>query len=172
MRAKSFPKDLLEQATFLAHKESKRPKQASLRRAVSTAYYALFHQLCADGSELLAPNTGIASRHKIQRWFDHGTMKVTCGRFSKTPLISELSDLIGPTVSDDLRRVAINFVNLQNARHWADYDMGWNVNRVQTFSYIEQSKEACEAWVRIRKTGEANIFILSLFLWKHLETAR
>jgi len=39
----AFPNDLLEQAKHLAIREKKRPRQASLRRAVSTAYYALFH---------------------------------------------------------------------------------------------------------------------------------
>jgi uncharacterized protein (UPF0332 family) len=37
--------DLLEQALHLAKREKKKPRQASLRRAVSTAYYALFHLL-------------------------------------------------------------------------------------------------------------------------------
>lgn len=40
-----FPDDLLHQADHLARWDRRRPKQASLRRAVSTAYYALFHLL-------------------------------------------------------------------------------------------------------------------------------
>ena len=40
-----YAHDLLEQAKHLANREKKRPRQASLRRAVSTAYYALFHLL-------------------------------------------------------------------------------------------------------------------------------
>jgi hypothetical protein len=44
----SFPNDLLEQARHLANREPRRPKQASLRRAVSTAYYALFHLLSIE----------------------------------------------------------------------------------------------------------------------------
>jgi hypothetical protein len=39
----SFAEDLLEQAHHLAYREATDPKQASLRRAVSTAYYAVFH---------------------------------------------------------------------------------------------------------------------------------
>jgi uncharacterized protein (UPF0332 family) len=35
--------DLLDQAQHLALGEPQRPKQASLRRAVSASYYALFH---------------------------------------------------------------------------------------------------------------------------------
>jgi len=40
-----FADDLLKQAYHLASKERKNPKQASLRRAVSTAYHALVHLL-------------------------------------------------------------------------------------------------------------------------------
>ena len=40
--------DLLDQAEFLLSRDERRPKQANLRRAVSAAYYALFHQLAAD----------------------------------------------------------------------------------------------------------------------------
>ena len=38
----TFPDELLEQAHHLANRERKRPRQASLRRAVSSAYYARF----------------------------------------------------------------------------------------------------------------------------------
>lgn len=41
----AFAEDLLERAAFLARREPTRPKQASLRRAISTAYYAIY-----DGS--------------------------------------------------------------------------------------------------------------------------
>ena len=37
--------DLLQQAFHLATIDAKKPKQANLRRAVSSAYYAVFHLL-------------------------------------------------------------------------------------------------------------------------------
>ena len=43
-----FAEDLVEQAYHLANREPTNPKQASLRRAVSTAYYAPFHLLIDD----------------------------------------------------------------------------------------------------------------------------
>ena len=50
--------DLLDQADHLAAVESGRPKQASLRRAVSAAYYALFHLLAGEASErFLGPSS-------------------------------------------------------------------------------------------------------------------
>ena len=48
-----LPEGLLEQAQHLVKREPKRPKQASLRRAISTAYYALFHLLIFRGSAQL-----------------------------------------------------------------------------------------------------------------------
>ena len=41
----AFAQDLLEQSRHFANREPKRPRQASLRRAISTAYYALLHLL-------------------------------------------------------------------------------------------------------------------------------
>jgi len=43
--------DLLRQANHLATYEGANPSQASLRRAVSTAYYALFHLLIEDAAQ-------------------------------------------------------------------------------------------------------------------------
>jgi uncharacterized protein (UPF0332 family) len=68
----AFAQDLLDQAYHLANLESGDPKQASLRRAVSTAYYALFHLLVDEA----VGNWGV-SRHRsiLARTFDHGKMK-------------------------------------------------------------------------------------------------
>ncbi len=41
----SLHADLLDPAEQLAQLDPRRPKQANLRRAVSSAYYALFHLL-------------------------------------------------------------------------------------------------------------------------------
>lgn len=51
-----FPEDLLQQAYDLASKEPENPKQTSLRRAVSTAYYALFHLLIDEGCRQNGPS--------------------------------------------------------------------------------------------------------------------
>ena len=46
----ALAEDLLKQAFLLVHREPKNPRQASLRRSVSTAYYALFHLLIQETS--------------------------------------------------------------------------------------------------------------------------
>src|SRR5579863_6321021 len=70
-----FPNDLLEQARHLANREPKRPKQASLRRAVSTAYYAIFHLLSME----MAKNwKRPAERFTVARMLDHTPMVKVC----------------------------------------------------------------------------------------------
>src|SRR5712692_10126463 len=69
----AFPDDLLELAQHLADLHpTQKPHQASLRRAVSTAYYALFHLLI---SETTANWARPELRAILGRCFDHGPMK-------------------------------------------------------------------------------------------------
>ena len=71
----SFADDLLEQAYHLANLEPGTPKQASLRRAVSTAYYALFHLLIDEAvSNWNVPR----QRSTLARTFEHSKMRNVC----------------------------------------------------------------------------------------------
>src|SRR5271154_1505744 len=63
--------DLLDQAEQLATREPKRPKQASLRRAVSTSYYALFHLLISEATLNWRQSS---QRAALGRYFQHGSM--------------------------------------------------------------------------------------------------
>jgi hypothetical protein len=51
----SYASDLLEQATALCAADPRRPKQANLRRAVSSAYYAVFHELTESAVAFVLP---------------------------------------------------------------------------------------------------------------------
>lgn len=67
--------DLLEQAEYLAKIDARRPKQASLRLAVSASYCELFHLLTSSASALYAIESGLAAR--INRTHSHGEMSRT-----------------------------------------------------------------------------------------------
>jgi hypothetical protein len=59
----SLHADLLAQARRLVSQDPRRPRQASLRRAISTAYYALFHLLISEASAMLvSPIESIRAR--------------------------------------------------------------------------------------------------------------
>src|SRR5258708_28082684 len=73
--------DLLQQADHLASYEGVNPSQASLRRAVSTAYYALFHLLTEDAA--LRWSGSAEARTGIERAFQHGPMRNTSIQFQQ-----------------------------------------------------------------------------------------
>ena len=169
-----LPQDLLQQALDLLKRKSdtELPREVDLRRVTSASYYALFHQINEDAAALLAPNVPAGTNHRIQRWFDHGEMKKICGRFMASKFEAPLLDLIGPSASSDLQSVARSFVLLQEARHSADYDLSYVLTEPEAIKHFRLAMEAIEAWDRLQGSAEANIFILSLLMWKNWERDR
>jgi hypothetical protein len=51
---------------------------ADLRRAVSAAYYALFHKLTLTAAEALLPAATQEQRWQLGRHFGHGEMRRVC----------------------------------------------------------------------------------------------
>ena len=177
----SFSRDLITHAIYLAangvNGDSPLPESASgrsicERRAVSAAYYALFHHINGGAVDLIAPNVPVQTNHRIQRWFEHAEIKKVCGRFLPAKLDQPLLDLIGDTASPDLRNVAQSFITLQEARHNADYNLGYILTSEETEQFILLALVAMDSWDRIANSAEANIFILSLLMWKNWEKER
>lgn len=71
----AYHDDLLVQELGLVH--SGEPSQATLRRAVSTAYYAVFHLLIAEAT---ANWSQAGLRTTLGRAFDHGVMRAASNR--------------------------------------------------------------------------------------------
>jgi hypothetical protein len=106
----SLHHDLLEQAEHLARREKLRPKQASLRRAISSAYYALFHLLVDAATRFIATGSRDGLRRQLARNFDNAAMKSASQAFAaangKHPWVYAL----GRPPSMDLVDVASAFV--------------------------------------------------------------
>lgn len=83
IRSKPLHEQLLEQAAHLARKDRRgNPPQASLRRAISTAYYAIFHLLIhAAATNFARKPERTKLRNLLSRTFDHGEMKTACDWF-------------------------------------------------------------------------------------------
>ena len=92
-----------------------RPRQAELRRAVSTAYYAMFHTLARCCADTLVGAT--RARRSQQAWrqtyrsLEHGLARNQCS--NRTML---------RRFPQPIRKFAEMFVNMQYLRHIADYD--------------------------------------------------
>ena len=145
------PKDLLRQARQLATKERVAPKQASLRRAVSTAYYALFHRLVGASARALAPEKTGALPFLIARAFVHEEMAQACRTFAGGAMpgivVAFYPALVVPP---RLQRVAQAFVDLQKARHDADYGTHKAWTRTEAVAEVERAEEAFRDWDAVR----------------------
>jgi hypothetical protein len=158
----SLHRDLLEQAQHLATRERGKPRQASLRRAVSAAYYALFHLLTEEGTARLIPNSPERLRARALRAFAHGEMKNACEQIAKSSNV--LLDLFVAPLEAELKTVAEVFVELQQQRHLADYDLSQSFNRIKVVGIVAKANSAIAAWSRIRNSPNANVFLAALLL--------
>lgn len=125
---------LLDVAEVLCDMRGPRHReQAALRRAVSSAYYALFHALCtvcADGLVGWSQADLVAA---VYRNIDHAPAR---------------RRLLGPeaaTISPDIRKIGVHFATLQDRRHLADYappSKEAMLNRRDVLVTIEEARAA------------------------------
>jgi uncharacterized protein (UPF0332 family) len=156
--------DLLEQAQHLARREPRRPRQASLRRAVSAAYYALFHLLIRDATVLLGLVPPV--RGRFTRAFDHGVMKQASQDFTN-PQPGRLPALTGGApVPAALGQVASTFVTLQEMRHEADYNVERRFTRAEVNTLVAQAQQAFRDWRAVRTDPVARSYLAALLLGK------
>jgi hypothetical protein len=153
-------------------------QQASLRRAVSAAYYALFHLLIADGARRLSPTKPVGLRLLIQRSFNHGDMRNVCKGFAEghksanknsqpgqpPPATRQLITLpLDPT----LLAVIQAFVDLREARNEAGYNLDKQWIRPDVPTRVQTAREAFADWAKVRNTPTATVFVVALLLQKH-----
>jgi len=158
----TFADDLLALALDIANLPCEARRQASLRRAVSTAYYALFHLLISEATLNWArPEL----RPILGRFFDHGPMYSTSvakeaelnAYFKGNP--PESSER---TVAQHLLTVSKTFVQAQQRRIDADYNMGIEVTETETLTQIESVAGAFKSWDIIRDEATAQVYLLSM----------
>lgn len=145
-----FPQDLLEQALHLANREPKRPKQASLRRAVSTAYYALFHLLSIETAKNWKR---AAERPTVARMLEHRGMSGACKAkreeldkyFNTRPATGRVLE-----IRKHLHVITNTFVEMRQHREIADYNLAVRWTRTDVLDKIQSVEAAFESWRAIR----------------------
>jgi uncharacterized protein (UPF0332 family) len=127
----------------------RRPRQSDLRRALSTAYYALFHEICFDYANFLVGNYRNAfdksAWRRAYRSIAHGDLK---DRASKTDLSA---------FCDHIQDFAAKLVDMQEKRHLADYDPLAEFTREETLNEIDQVELVLHNYRSVR-TGERRAF--------------
>jgi hypothetical protein len=141
----------------------RKPRQASLRRAVSTAYYALFHALIDDGIKLM-PADPYGLRFQVGRAFGHGEMKSACSQFAKSNGPDSLAHVLTTPLDPKLNNVAAAFVSLQELRHRADYNLMEPFAKLEAAAAISLAKSAFDDWKDVRQSQNAKVFLAALLL--------
>jgi len=108
-----YARELLDSAIALYQVDPE--TQATLRRAVSTAYYAFFHFLIEETCRNWARPE---QRGKLARCFDHKSMSIASNR-----RVAEHKNATAGSMQSHLYFVASAFSQLQENRHSADYDL-------------------------------------------------
>lgn len=162
--------DLLAQARRLALAEPRRPKQASLRRAVSASYYALYHLLVDEAARrMFAGADRAALRGSVARAFAHGAMKDVARQFSNDTVSPKLrAGLNERAIQAEIVRVADGFIRLQEARHDADYNPARMFGRPETLVYVRIAERAFTDWRRVRKSVQADTFLAGLLVFRNI----
>ena len=166
----SLHADLLRQARLLALKEPRRPLQASLRRAISASYYALFHLLVDEATtRMFAGRERAALRGCLGRAFVHADMKRVAQQFSDGGVSPKLSPgMNGQAVQPELTGVAATFVDLQQARHEADYDAARRFTRPDVIDLVDRAEQAFRDWHTVRKSVQADVFLAGLLAFGNM----
>ncbi len=127
------PHDLVQTARRLAESGAPQPTQADLRRAVSTAYYALFHCLAGTAADLLTGASRGKEWHQVYRALEHGKARSACRQQG-----------VIRTFPMEIYSFAEALVDLQDARHQADYSLEGRYSRQEVLVIIDVAEHAID----------------------------
>ena len=130
------------------------PRQTDLRRAVSSAYYAMFHALCTICADMLAGADQASARPTswllAYRALEHGYAR---NRFRDYSGMTEFPRAI--------RRFGDLFVEMQRLRQLADYDPSASFEPDTVSEHIERASRAI---ADLTRAPRADLRALALYV--------
>lgn len=161
------PDWLIRQARELADPGHRgQPRNADLRRAVSAAYYALFHHIALEMCRQILPNGTERDHLAMTRRVQHAAVKQVCnwvGGGSKPP--EPLADSVDAVKAvSALVDVAVTFPALIEARERADYDHLARLTKVDTLSNVQLAEESIKKLDSVKGCREREIFLACIAL--------
>lgn len=160
------PSELLAVARLLSDASGPNPaSDAQLRRAISTAYYALFHKVLRAAAErFMGPGQEKAAGFSLlYRGFDHRQIRSVCEALQMSTLKEKYKRHLARTaVSQDMRDFAGAFPPLQDARHLADYDPAFQFLPSDASSLIDLAKVGMDAFDRVAPDERTDVLALMM----------
>ena len=130
------------------------PSEADMRRAISAAYYAVFHTLAASNAELIAgpPQSNVSAYawERVYRRLDHGRAQNN---------LRAVLNLLSPTGEYFAR----TFIDLQGWRQEADYDPNFTITRPTTVNIIAQAETAIRNFAQLTQEERRLLVAQSMF---------
>ena len=129
------------------------PTEEALRRAISTAYYAMFHALATSNADcIIGTSNDPLSRHawdRVYRGLEQGTSRAQ---------LQEGSHLFSP----DTRWFGDTFGRLQEIRQKADYDHAETFTANLANTWIDRAEEAIREFMQVSVPERTAVAVQSL----------
>lgn len=154
------PEHLFDQADSLIASPGGAPRQADLRRAISSAYYGIFHATLTAVADLFV---GVTKRPTAQyglvyRSVDHRSLRALCSEIIKPTLPAKYAAYRPRGFSPNIKAFAAAVVDLQEKRHTADYDPMIRVKSSDALAAVRTARRA------VRRFDQASRQQRDLFL--------
>jgi uncharacterized protein (UPF0332 family) len=161
------PEHLLEQADrlILPLPAETEPRQTDLRRAVSSAYYGVFHFTVAAAVDMFV---GVTNRHSEQykatyRTVTHTWLRALCDHVRGLLKPKSLPHLPGIDFFGPIVGFAANVSELQEARHSSDYDPSFDIKPHEAKVWISMARDAVTLFRSATDQQQAAFMALLLF---------
>ncbi len=146
--------ELLDLADELAGRGGAGPPTAiKLRRSISSAYYAVFHELSFRATQRLLGSAGWgATEAAVARWVTH-TDLATLARAATGGGSPALRVALG-SVHESVTRIAEAFLDLHDARERADYDDTFDVSTAVALSLAHLARDTVNRSFELSDAGD------------------
>jgi len=143
-----------------------RPALHDLRRATSTAYYAVFHQIIRHGAFAAFPELEEDEVAFVARWYTHtgvlsaakSVIKAADHRQPKREEVQRVALLRSArgAIPNPLLDLAERFIELQGQRHEADYSNDYDPVRYATLDHVASAEIAVKNSWSMWRAGSSN----------------
>jgi uncharacterized protein (UPF0332 family) len=164
------PEHLFEQADKLivpvVSRPAGPPRQVDLRRAISSAYYGVFHAMLAAAANRFIGSTKQSSSQYslVYRSVDHAALRRLCLEV-KNPRLSPRYTPHAPLggFGSDIQAFAATVLDLQEKRHAADYDPSIRIKSSDALLVVNAARTALRRFEAASVDAQEAFLSLLLF---------
>lgn len=106
----------------------------------------------------------------MRRAFEHTEMKEAAKSFAGGTIPQKMASTLSGSIDPRLSAVASAFVDLQEARHEADYDLARSFTRREVLDLVGMAENAFASWKAVRQLQESRLFLVSFLTFRKLKS--